>query len=163
MAASLHYLTVQDVLWINLEATRKPNSFHYAKLEEATYYQYAYGESNTLLPQAGRFLAGFLKLHPFEAGNAATGFIAVLAFIRANGSHVMLDDGAATAWYERASANRGASIDALKQIIAPDGPADEPVLEEPHEHSGHDIGMRAWIRSVLVDFPTTVSNLSKEG
>lgn len=51
MACTLHYLTVQDVLWINLQATRKVQHFNYAKLEEATYCQYAYGESNTLLPK----------------------------------------------------------------------------------------------------------------
>jgi death-on-curing protein len=85
MATSLHYLTVQDILWINLQVTKKVHHFNYARLEEATYYQYAYGESNTLLPQAARFLQGFLKLHPFESGNEATIFVAALAFLRVNG------------------------------------------------------------------------------
>jgi len=169
MAASLHYLTVQDVLWINLEATRKPSGFHYAKLEEATYYQYAYGESKTLLPQAARFLTGFLKMRPLNAGNAATAFIAVAAFLRANGGGLQLEDRGAVAWFDRATASRAAATDALAQIAEPSEPdsdepgAEEPGGDEPHEHTGHAMGMRGCIQGVLDEFPATISALVLRG
>ena len=59
--AALQYLTVQDILWINLQVTKKVQHFNYARLEEATFYQYAYGDSNTLLPQAARFVRAAQK------------------------------------------------------------------------------------------------------
>ena len=34
------------------ELSRKVQHFNYARLEEATFYQYAYGESSNLIPQA---------------------------------------------------------------------------------------------------------------
>ncbi len=49
---SLKYLTVQDMLWINLQATKKVQHFRYALLEEATYYQYGYGASRQSRPDA---------------------------------------------------------------------------------------------------------------
>ena len=85
MAASLHYLTIQDVLWINLQVTKKVQHFNYARLEEAVFYQYAYGDSKTLFPQAARFITGFLKMRPFEAGNEATAAVSCLAFLLLNG------------------------------------------------------------------------------
>ncbi len=82
---ALQYLTVQDVLWINLQVTGKPQPFDYADLEEATFYQYAYGDSKSLLPQAARFLSGFLKKKPLASGNEATALISCLAFLKVNG------------------------------------------------------------------------------
>ena len=95
---ALHYLTVQDVLWINLQVTKKINHFNSVKLEEATFYQYALGASKDLNSQAARFLPGFLKLKPFDAGNEATAFIAFAAFIEINGSQVDLTDSGADIW-----------------------------------------------------------------
>src|SRR5579862_1825312 len=83
--ASLDYLTVQDILWINLQITKKVKHFNFARLEEAVFYQYAYGESNTLFPQAARFVTGFVRMQPFEDGNDATAFVASLAFLKING------------------------------------------------------------------------------
>src|ERR1700722_19742898 len=95
---SLKYLTVQDILWINLQATKKVHHFRYALLEEATYYQYGYGASRNLALQAGRFLHGFMKLHPLDAGNEVTAFIGCAAFLILNGSRLKLSDGEATGW-----------------------------------------------------------------
>src|SRR3569832_347171 len=101
MGTTLLYLTVQDILWINLQVTKKVHHFNYARLEEATFYQYAYGESNSLVPQAGRFIGGFLRMHPFEAGNEATAFVAGAAFLKINGKEINLPDEKAHAWFER--------------------------------------------------------------
>ena len=76
--AAIHYLTVQDILWINHEATREVLPYKYSPLEEATFGQYAYGESSDVISQAARFLSSFGRLRPFEDGNRATAFIAVL-------------------------------------------------------------------------------------
>ena len=90
--AGLKYLTVQDVLWVNLHVTGRPQEFNYADLEEVTFYQYGYGGSTDLLAQAARFVSGFLKKGPFESGNEGTAFISVLAFLRANGYQPTFDN-----------------------------------------------------------------------
>lgn len=82
---ALHYLTLQDVLWINLQVTGGPQDFRFDDLEEATFYQYGYGGSQSIVPQAARFLKGFLKKKPFDAGNEATAFVACLGFLKVNG------------------------------------------------------------------------------
>ena len=138
MAPSLHYLTVQDILWVNLQVTKKVHHFNYARLEEATYYQYAYGESKTLVPQAARFLSGFLKLHPFEAGNEATAFVGCLAFLKLNGHEVELPDEAAAEWLGKIAARRTSALEALEPIVR---------AEEGHEH--HEPDVRAAIDWVL--------------
>src|SRR5436309_1228008 len=89
---NLKYLTIQDILWINLQLTKKVQHFNYARLEEATFYQYGYGASRDLPRQAGRFLAGFLKLHPLDAGNEATAFLGCVAFLLLNGRRINIED-----------------------------------------------------------------------
>jgi len=85
MASSLKYLTVQDILWVNFQLTRKSSPFDYAKLEEAVYYQYSYGDSDELVIQAARFLSGFSKQSPFEGANDPTAFVGTMTFLRVNG------------------------------------------------------------------------------
>ena len=82
---ALVYLTVQDMLYINLQATKKVNAFDFARLEEGTFYQYGYGPSKDLLRQAQRFSKGFLKNAPFTEGNELTALIGTLAFLEVNG------------------------------------------------------------------------------
>ena len=108
---ALHYLTVQDILWINLQLTRKVQHFNYAKLEEAVYYQYAYGESSSLIPQASRFLGGFAKLKPIADGNEATAFVATLTFLEINGKSLDLQGADAMAWY-RLNAGKDGALEA---------------------------------------------------
>src|SRR5579862_4945295 len=111
---NLHYLTVQDMLWINLQATKKVQHFNYARLEEATFYQYAYGQSGSLVQQAGRFLTGFLKLHPFEAGNESTGLIGCATFLNINGSDLTVGDGEALDWLDKVMTKQVSGEEAVK-------------------------------------------------
>lgn len=103
-------MTVQDILWINLQATRKVHHYNYARLEEATYYQYAYGDSKSLIPQAARFLPGFLKMHPFDAGNVATAFIACAAFLSLNGAALNVLPESAESWIHGIQSNRESAL-----------------------------------------------------
>lgn len=82
---SLHYLTVQDLLFINLQVDKKVNAFDYARLEDASYFQYGYGQSTNILDQAARFYRGFSEKAPFTAGNEGTALVGVLAFLAING------------------------------------------------------------------------------
>ncbi|MFI5385718.1 MAG: Fic family protein [Fimbriimonadales bacterium] len=126
--ASLHYLTVQDIVWINLQITKKVQHFKYARLEEAVFYQYAYGESNSLFPQAARFVAGFPKMHPFDAGNEATAMVACLAFLQING-HSAKDASDIGKWFRRVTSKEIEGAAAIEEIAVPNpeahhGPAD---------------------------------------
>lgn len=100
--SQLHTLTVQDVLWINLQVTNKVQHYQFAKLEEAVFYQYAYGSSTGLVPQTNRFVSGFLRMHPFDAGNEGTAFVAAAAFLLLNGKELGVKIGDAAAWIEGA-------------------------------------------------------------
>lgn len=142
---ALHYLTVQDVLWINLQVTKKVNHFNYVKLEEATFYQYALGGSKDLGAQAARFLPGFLKLKPFDAGNEATALIALAAFVEINGKKLDLSDEAADAWVRQ-----GLSADAVKSKIV-DGDSDQ--------HDGQP-DIRATILGLVQRYRCTISSLA---
>jgi prophage maintenance system killer protein len=90
--SALHYLTVQDILWINMKLAKKVNAYSYATLEEATFYQYSYGESKDVPYQAERFFGGFLRLKPISELNEATGLVGALAFLEVNGYALDWDD-----------------------------------------------------------------------
>ena len=96
----MHYLTLQDILWLNLQLTKKEQEFDVLQLEEATFYQYALGDSRGLAEQAARFLVGFRKMSPFAAGNDACAFIGMAAFIEANGQAFDLKDEKGTEWLQ---------------------------------------------------------------
>ncbi len=100
LAAPIRYLTVQDMLWINLEVTEEINRFDYGRLEEATSYQYGYGTSIDVPKQALRLYRGFLKLRPFARGNEATGWTALMCFLAINGWVIDLPEGADENWLE---------------------------------------------------------------
>ncbi|HZH98343.1 MAG TPA: hypothetical protein VEX38_05180 [Fimbriimonadaceae bacterium] len=120
---TLHYLTVQDLLWINLQVTKRTNKFDFAKLEEASYYQYGYGRSLDILKQAGRFLAGFSKKRPFESGNVETAFVACLSFLLMNGYTLRLPPAEALSWMSRVTSG---AINAEEAIPS--------LAEEHHDH-----------------------------
>jgi death-on-curing family protein len=128
--ASLHYLTVQDILWINLQVTKKVQHFNYAKLEEASFYQYAYGESNTLFPQAARFLSGFAKLHPFESGNEATALVGCLAFLQINGYVSKLSGDELVTWNRRVVSGELSGGAAIEAIAAQDPEAHHTIVPD---------------------------------
>lgn len=147
--SQLHYLTVQDILWINLQATKKVQHFSYAKLEEATYYQYAYGDSKELVGQAARFLSGFVRMHPLDAGVEATAFVAVATFLRINGAELRVADGEGAAWMRSASATIESAREALDAAIEVD----------PHPHHGLKPDVRAAVRETMGCYPQTVTAL----
>ncbi|HWD41815.1 MAG TPA: hypothetical protein VG944_23445 [Fimbriimonas sp.] len=147
---NLHYLTVQDILWINLQATQKVQHFDYAKLEEATFYQYAYGESSSLAPQAGRFLTGFLKMAPFKvASNEATAFIGCLTFLRINGAPVSLTDESALEWMDKVMTKQLSGVEAVKSIVG----------EAAGHHHDLKPDIKSNVRSVVDSFPKTLGAL----
>ncbi len=96
----MHYLTLQDMIWLNLQLTKKEQVFDVLQLEEATFYQYALGDSRGLAEQAARFVVGFRKMSPFAAGNDACAFIGMAAFIEANGKTFDLPDEKGGEWLQ---------------------------------------------------------------
>jgi len=148
--ASLKYLTVQDMLWINLQATKKVQHFNYAKLEEATFYQYGYGSSRDLGKQAARFLSGFMRLEPFRAGNEATAFIGFTAFLLMNGLALYLEDVAGAEWVTRVRTSR---VKAEEEVPA-------MLVDDPSAKSGVFSEVRDAVVEVLARFPITVQKLS---
>ncbi|MBA3725366.1 MAG: hypothetical protein H0W86_02680 [Armatimonadetes bacterium] len=121
----IHYLTIQDVLWINHEVTKQVNQYKFAQLEEATFYQYGYGKSEDVLSQAGGFLEGFIKLRPFTSGNRATAFVSALSFLKINGYDVNLDPEAAAEWALKVANREKKGVAAIKEITDKDaGPVE---------------------------------------
>lgn len=148
--ASLHYLTVQDMLWINLQVIGgKAQSWHFMKLEEGTYYQYAYGSSADLIPQAARFVSGFTKNAPFAEGNEASALIGVLTFLAMNGMSVSLNDASGAAWFGRAR-NASEAEAAIREIVSPD------------EHGHHELqpDVHAIAESFIAALPQTIAALN---
>jgi prophage maintenance system killer protein len=144
---SVSYLTVQDVLWINLQITGKVNHFNFAKLEEATYYQYAYGESTNILSQVARFVPGFMKMKPFDRANAATAFVSALTFLELNHYNVSVTDDHALDWFSEL-ASKISVHDALRKVS-----------ESKGDH--HDIGgIKEVAESVMSRFHHTIIRLS---
>jgi len=113
------YLTLQDMIWLNNEITKSPQSYNYDRLEEATYYQYSYRQSRDVLLQAARLLWGYLRYRPFARGNLATALIATLAFLRLNGYETRLPATEAAAWIEQVATRRKHPLDAVRQIAVP--------------------------------------------
>lgn len=99
----MHYLTVQDVIWIHLQIAKKPVKFDYAKLEEAVSYQYAYGKSKDVLSQAARFFSGFPTMSPFDSCNRAAAFVSGVTFLALNGFSLKAAEKEAIQWFDRAS------------------------------------------------------------
>jgi prophage maintenance system killer protein len=143
------YLSVQDILWINLQITKQVNRFHYATLEEGTFLQYGYGSSQNVLAQAAKFVAGFARLNPIADGNEATAFVACIAFLRLNDYEVRLKDSDALSWYHEATQ----SSDSMLHIERIAHPADQ-------DHHELQPDVRAGIQSVLNDFPNTIRALA---
>ena len=99
----MHYLTVQDILWIHLQIAKKPGKFGFAHLEEATSYQYAYGKSHDVLAQASQFVTGFVAKGPFDSANRAVAFATGVVFLELNGQHFNPKDKDLVGWLDRAS------------------------------------------------------------
>ncbi|MCH8273871.1 MAG: hypothetical protein IH851_03695 [Armatimonadetes bacterium] len=117
----IHYLTVQDILWINGQVTDKVNPFKYAQLEEGTFFQYGYGKSEDVLGQAGNFLQGFIRLRPFSEGNRATALVSALTFLVINGYDVTLEPEKAAEWAMDVATKQRTGAEAIKEIAVPGG------------------------------------------
>jgi prophage maintenance system killer protein len=144
--APMKYLTVQDIIWINLQATKKVRHFNFARLEEATFYQYGYGGSKDLARQAGRFVSGFMKMRPFECGNEATAFIGLVAFLVLNDCMFSVSDAEAATWLGRV---RSGSIRAEQEM---------PSLLERNTDGHHPLAtnVRDSVRIVMERYPLTL-------
>lgn len=152
--SDLKYLTVQDMLWINLKVCRKVNRYDFARLEEATFYQYGYGKSLDLVGQAGRFVKGFVAKAPFTDGNEATAFVGLVGFLRINGRRLRLDDKEALDWFRRSVVGgEGPSID-LADVVIEDSTHHGPIPAD---------AVNRILREVLAEYPETVSGLLSVG
>jgi len=148
---SLKYLTIQDMIWINLLVTKKVHHFNYAQLEEATFYQYGYGASRDIAKQAARFLSGFMKMRPFEVGNEASAFIGFAAFLLMNGKCLYLEDVAGAEWVERVRSGRVRAQEEIPAMLVEDEGVHNPVFSE----------VRDAVMAVLDRFPKTLQKLSE--
>lgn len=144
---ALRTLTVQDVLWTNLQITRRVNHYSNPRLEEATYYQFGYGDSNGLDAQAARLLAGFVRMHPFDAGNEATALAVTLVFLELNGQTLDLDDEGLSAVARGAFASPAAA----RELICDH-------LTAVHSH-GEVSSVRGAITDVLQRYPKSIGAL----
>lgn len=144
--SKLHTLTVQDMLWLNLQITKKPGSFNFARLEEATYLQYGHGSSTDIFAQAARFLSKFPEQRPFATANGATVFAACVAFLAINDYELTVTDEDAHKWL-----------------------ANNPTAEEikaksrkNHHHGKHGVpDTRAAITAALEKYPLTLQDLQE--
>lgn len=150
--AKLHTLTVPDMLWINLQVTKDTQQYNYARLEEAVFCQYGYGDSHEVLAQAGQFLTGFRRLRPFTHGNAACAFIGTLVFLEINGYSVELDEDAAGDW--------------ANAIWASPGTAVAEITARAHKHEGDDHAEipdgRLFAGDLLAKYRGVIATLNQE-
>lgn len=149
----MHYLTVQDVIWINLQITKRSQSFNYARLEEATFCQYGYGQSSSVVSQAGRLLASFAQKKPFASGNEATAFVACMAFLKMNGCDVQLSDDTAVGWVDRASRDSSFAAQAIAEVSSG---------EDTHAE-GHEPDVRDVVHEILEEYPKTLMLTARGG
>lgn len=147
--SKLFTLTVPDVLWINLQLTGEPQSFDYAKLEEATFYQYSAGDSRNLAHQAARFLKGFHKMSPLAKGNEATAFVGMLAFLRMNSASLTLTDAEALPWAQSIWSGK---VDATAAVA-------ERITTEDH-HAGLVPPSEEIVGGVMEEYAETCKALS---
>lgn len=144
----VHYLTVQDILWINQEVTKESLPFKYAQLEEGTNFQYGYGKSENVLLQAGQFIQGFIRLRPFASGNRATAFIAAMAFLRINGYEIELDPEHAKSWVMEIADRKVSGKDAIAKIVKR---SERPIDMNPP--------IRTIVKELLETYADTIENL----
>lgn len=140
----LLYLTVQDLLWINLQVTGTVNKFDYARLEDGAFYQYGYGKSKDLLAQAARFYPGLKHKAAFTAGNEATAFVAFAAFLLLNGRVLKIKDTAG-------------SLDDFPPVNGLAWVEKNTAPDPDHHHYTEGEAMR----TVLAKYPKLIAALSK--
>lgn len=151
--AQINYLTVQDMMWLNLQLTKSTQKWDYARLEEGVFYQYGHGKSTDVVAQAGRFITGFVKMAPFAKGNEACAFAGLVAFLLMNGHDLHLSDSDALAWVRDVWEHPS---DASAKI--------EVKLEAHDLHTHHGTpDTRGILHEVVARFPETLKTLVEEG
>lgn len=95
---AIKYLTVQDVVWLNLQIVGEALPYDFMKLEEGVFFQYGYGSSSDVAGQAARFLTGFAANAPFDSGNLATAFAGTATFLAMNGYEFDVPESEAVDW-----------------------------------------------------------------
>ena len=140
------------MLWINLQLTKTSKSFNFATLEEATFYQYAYGSSVDVIGQAARFVSGFAKLKPFTAANKATALVGMLAFLECNGHFLSLEADQVAQWADEVWADPSAAE------------AKITVLTNEHEvHGLHGVpDIRGTVSDILAKYSEALTKLVAE-
>ena len=141
----MHYLTVQDVLWIHLQIAKKPGKFSFAKLEEATSYQYAYGKSHDVLSQAARFFSGFVAQSPFDSANKAVAFASGVVFLELNRLEFSPKEKDLVAWLDQAT-NPATNHAAVEGSTTP-------------AHDAHHSESRVVAKAVLEKYQATIKKL----
>lgn len=116
---SIQYLSVYDIVWINTTLTGKALKFDYVTLEEAMAAQYSYGVSTNVSVQAANLLQMLVLKRPFEYGNVRTGFIAVTAFLTANGYALKVDDEAAASMVRQLASHEIGATEAIEALAKP--------------------------------------------
>lgn len=150
--AKLVTLTVPDVLWVNLQLTKVSQEYSFGRLEEATFYQYGYGESVDLVGQAARTLEGFERLRPLSAGNRATALVTVLAFLECNGKPLTLDPADAAAWARAFWADPAAGEGKMAAAIS-----------DEHVHLHHGVpDKRAVVFAILEKYQAALADLMSD-
>jgi death-on-curing family protein len=115
----MQYLSVHDIAWINSTLAGKALKFDYVTLEESMAAQYSYGDSTDVERQAANLLSTLVTKRPFAYGNTRTGFIAVTAFLDANGYAPKVDDSGAAEIVRQVAAGQRAAADAITELAAP--------------------------------------------
>lgn len=152
MTTQVHYLTIQDILWINLQITDGLKKYSQARLEEAGYLQYGHGSSQDVVTQATQFLTKFSSHRPFESGNLGTAFVGFLTFLAMNGKELHLSDEDAYDWVQSVwndPENAQAKIEVL--------------LSEHEAHGEHGVPETNEIATeMLKKYSDTLERISKE-
>jgi prophage maintenance system killer protein len=116
---AMEYLSVYDIVWINTTLAGRALEFNYVTLEEAMAAQYSYGVSTNVPLQAANLLQVLVSKRPFSFGNVRTGFVAVTAFLTANGYALKVDDSAAAGIVRDVAEGRATAEAAIEQLAAP--------------------------------------------
>ena len=152
MAAALTTLTVQDMLWVNLQITKKSGGFNFATLEEAVYNQYGYGDSVDVIGQAATFVTEFVRMKPFEKGNGASAFVGLVAFLECNGKSLRVEPEKALDWVRGIWADPGSAEGAIAAMV-----------DDHHVHLKHGVPeVRAAVVDALKKYESAVATLLTE-
>ena len=150
--AMMHYLTVPDFMWINLQVNKKTEKWDYALLEEAVFLQYGHGKSADVMKQATQLLLKFPAMRPFKKGNEATAFIGFVGFLAMNGLELDVPDEDGYEW--------------VKSVEADPSTAQAKIEEATKRDSHHGHGSpdsEAILEGVLARYSKTVAALMASG